>query len=370
MNISPFKASCPNIDLIASPESFFDNVKTEFNNYKTNGFYSKDKQAAYYIYTIEVNGRSHSGLIADTHIEDLLSLNKIRKHEKTIVSKEQTMMHLILHRQAMVKPVLLTYPEKKEINKLINRLNKSTKIYQKISFKSNGETHLFKKISDKKLIAEIEKTFAEHLNETYIADGHHRASTMSMLYSNNKVPGAKKKFSKILCAYFPFSQIQIESYNRIVDLTETMSETQFMAKLSQYFTIKVLAKEKRPSKKHCITMYVNQEWYELKWIPKAIKNYPNKTVQLDTALFNYYVLNKILDVEDVRFDTRIGYISGTKGTKGLMKKVNDKTNQIGFCITSVKPEEMVSIVNAGNTLPPKSTWFIPRLRSGFLVKEF
>jgi len=370
MNIAPFKATTPNLELITSPESFFDNVKTEFNNYKNNGFFSSSKEPAFFLYTIEVNGKSHSGIVADTDIEDLVSRSKILKHEKTLVSKEQNMMHLILHRQALVKPVLLSFPDQKNITALISRLKKNNPVNHEISFKSNGEIHKFRKITDKKTVKEIAECFAKNLKVTYIADGHHRASTMSLLYGNQRVPGSNKKFNRLLCAFFPFSQLTIESYNRVIDLTDEISPLHFMAKLSNLFHIAPIKSEARPNKRHQLTMLINNEWYSLAWKQKILKAHKDYKSVLDTALFNQHVLNGILNVENVRFDTRIEYISGTKGTKGLKKKVNERPLKVGFCLPSVKPEDIVQTANNGNTLPPKSTWFIPRLRSGFIVKEF
>lgn len=370
MNIFPFKATNPTIDLITSPESFFDNVKTEFINYKQNGFYTQSEEAAFYIYSITKKGKSYSGIIADTDIEDYVSRGKILKHEKTLVSKEQTMIHLILHRQAMVKPVLVAFPEVKEINTLLTRLIKSEPVFREIKFKTNGEAHSFRKITAKKDIEEIKKIFATKLDKTYIADGHHRCSTMGLLYNNDSVPGAKEKFGRLLTAFFPFNQLHIESYNRVIDMTESINAPRFMASLSKYFNIRILEIEDRPTSKHQITMFLEQTWYHLSWKKEYIKSGKKSKEILDTALFNQHVLSEILEINDVRFDTRITYISGAKGTKGLIKKTNEKPLQVGFCLPSVKPKEIISIVDEGRTLPPKSTWFVPRLRSGFIVKEF
>lgn len=370
MKIYPFKALSPNIELIASPESFFDNVKTEFRNYKENGFYIGANDEAFYLYSIEKNGAVYSGIIADTDIEEMISNKKILKHEQTLVSKEQTMMHLILHRQAMVKPVLLSFPKVDEIENLMEELHKLDFPEKRIKFKSNGETHIFKKIAQKQHVNHIKKVFDQHLGKTYIADGHHRASTMTILYGNNKVPDARKKFNRLLCAYFPFSELTIESYNRVIDLMDTITPTKLIAELSNYCKIELLDEAQRPESNHQMTMFLNQEWYSLKWKSKVLKSYKQENVLLDSALFNSIILGSILGIEDVRFDTRITYISGAKGTKGVIKTVNEKPIQAGFFLPSVTSKEIVSIVDRGKTLPPKSTWFLPRLRSGIIVKEF
>lgn len=366
MNIKPFKAVFPKVDLITSPNSFFSNIKYQYNEYRASGFYSPVEEATIYIYQIKTEHSKHTGLLCCTDIEELRK-NRLLKHEKTLAAKEQQMMHLFLGRQALVKPVLLGYKPFNGVDKTIKDLTKRRKPLIRIPFPGKEE-HLIWSINDEKIVRQIVDNFKQ-LTRAYIGDGHHRSTTVLLLNSSKDLGEDAKKYNQLLTAYFPFDELVICDYNRIVDIADIMPTSQFVALLSQYFKITPISKAAKPAKKHQVTFYIDSKWYLMEWKDKYLHNTSKAPVILDTALINYYIFQKILKIKDVRVDTRISYYSGTESLSKIMRHSLRREAGVGICIYPVSVEELTSIADLKQTLPPKSTWFLPRLKSGIIAKD-
>jgi len=364
MKINTFKAVFPKVDLIASPNSFFASIKFQYREYRSSGVYRATENEGFYIYQIKSEYGIHTGLLCGTSVSDLRN-HKMLKHEKTLAAKEQQMMHLIMQRQALVKPVLLGYHPKGKLHEEFLEITQSEKPEVDLKLE-DGERHRLWSITDFTKIERIEKSFAK-LEKAYIGDGHHRTTTVALLSESEELGKEAKKYNSILTAYFPFNQLQIWDYNRVVDITDIMPASQFIAELSSYFNIKKLKKARKPKKKHEITFYIDEVWYALNWKKKFITS--KKKVLLDSALINKHIFTDILGIEDIRTDSRIKYYGGVEPLSKIVKQSDKMICGIGLCIYPVAVNELTELADKGKTLPPKSTWFTPRLKSGIIAKD-
>ena len=368
VKIYPFSASYPNAELISSADAFFGAVSKEYIQYKNAGFFIKRKKKALFIYRI-TGKQTFTGIIAGNDISDLED-NKILGHEHTITEKEQNMLSLMLLRKAMIKPVLLAYVSSIEIDNFIGSFISNSLPEYTIELTNPTERHIFWAVDKDEDIHMIKSLFKEHIPKAYIADGHHRSSVTARLvkkkylhdHDNDIHPG-------LLCAFFPFSDLTIYDFNRVVQLPDHMSTTRFMAHLSIYFDISPAIIPSKPVTKHQLTLYINQEWYILNWKESVIGIYNDKSKVLDVDLFNDYVLKNILDISDIKSATEIKYVEGVSGLEGLMGAAKYPSS-VAFCLFAVTKEELISISDAGGVLPPKSTWFEPRMKNAMIIKEF
>jgi len=366
MKIFPFQAVYPNLSLVTSPDSFFAEMKHNYPEFVKSGFFKKSSQDALYIYKIVSKGNSYTAIVAANDIKDV-EKNKILKHEATLSTKEQSMMQLILQRNAMIKPVLLAYQSNVEINAFLKKeINNATPFFE-LSFEESKETHTLYAITKGEKIETLQRLFKEKVNKCYIADGHHRVSTAAILSNGNHLQ--KDQLNSLLSVYFTFDELDIYDYNRSIEIQIGVSNAQIMARLSTVFKIKELAKAAKPKKKNSMTMHIGKHWYRLKWKKKILKKYKKKGLVLDADLLNRYVLNRILDVEDIRSDLRVKYIAGTLGTKAIVKEAIGEKNRVGFCLYPVTKKELKYVADNGLHLPPKSTWFEPRIKNGVIVQH-
>ena len=371
MKISAFQAIYPKTDLVTSPESFFGSMKYQFKEFFNSGFFDKSSQDALYLYKIENISEStiYTGLLCFTALQDLRD-NKILKHEKTLAAKEQQMMRLILQRDAHIKPVLLAYPDVDSLNEYINAHIENNQHAFALSFENKTEIHKIWKVSDGDRINDIQQLFKNHVDKSYIADGHHRCSTTEILHNSKELENASLKFGKIFTVYFPLSQLKIWDYNRVVEVFNNMDIAKFLVLLSKYCKIKPLKTGRKPKSKFEITMHLSYGWFSLKWKKNMLKQYDKQAVLLDCQLFNKYILNEIIKVENVREDQRISYFSGKDGIKILEEQVRKQARKVAFCIYPVLKEELIKTADALETLPPKSTFFEPRMKNGIIASEF
>lgn len=366
MNIAPFKASYPRVELITSPASFFSNIKHHYNEYSDNGIFRELDSEGYYVYRIQQGKKTQTGLLTMTDVKEM-KRNKVLKHEKTLAAKEQQMMHLLLQRKALVKPVLLGYKSIKSVNDIIAKTVKRKPLLD-VAFEGEDEKHSIWVISDPSLVQKITKSFSK-VSKAYIGDGHHRSTTVQLLSNTKELGKEAKRFKNLYTAYFPFDQLKIWDYNRMVDISEITSLPEFIVGLSKYFEIEKLPKAMKPEKKHSVTFYIDSKWYLMTWKKKYLTKSAKQKVILDSALINKYVFEEILGIKDVRDDTRIKYFGGTLPLTKIEMSSQKKNVGIGICIYPVNVKELTTIADQKQTLPPKSTWFLPRLKSGILAKN-
>lgn len=368
MRIKPFQAVYPNFDYITSVDGFFGSVKEQYPGYRKSGLFKKASQEALYIYRISGKDYSYIGIIAGADIRDYAE-GKIKKHENTLSDKEQQQMHLMMSRNAVVKPVLLTYPDVPEISSLIKSFTLSNEAFYSARFEKSNELHTLWEVKEGQLIQQFENLFREKVPAVYIADGHHRCSTTSLMYNRLSPKNKEGNCGILLSAFFPASELEIHDYNRVVDGLSDTTLTNFMARLSQLFDIEIMDAPCKPQIKHEIAMFVNKEWYMLRWKPAILKDYEKEEVLLDVSLLDEKVVSAILGIQDVRTDTRIKYIEGPKGVEEVRSRTARSENKVGFILYPATLDDLLRTADANKTMPPKSTWFEPRMKNGLVVLE-
>jgi uncharacterized protein (DUF1015 family) len=294
----------------------------------------------------------------------------IKKHENTLTAKEAKMMRLIEERQALIKPILLTYPNVLEIDAMINRITISNQVSFSISFQE--EEHLFWQITDKTIVKALCNAFEKKVAVSYICDGHHRAKTSELIYQNHQKKKASSseddRINFMLSAYFPASEIEIHNYNRLIANLGGLTENQFIEQLGAYYQLTKVSKSYFPNSKFEMGMFIGKQWYQLKlkknYLPKR-STAVNET--LDVHMFNELVLKGILNIEDVRTEPDIKYLEGPKGAFGLERRVREGKAAVAFNLYPVALEDLIKISDQDHCLPPKSTWIEPRMRNGFIA---
>jgi len=365
MKIFPFTGSHPKVELITSPKSFFSTIKLQYREYKENNIYNDLDEEGFYVYQIRSEVTTHTGLLTLTDVKEMKN-NRVLKHEKTLAAKEQQMMHLLLQRKALVKPVLLGFHSNKDIDTILKKTTKKKPLLR-FSFKSDQEQHLIWHIKDEDTIEKLLRGFAK-VKKAYIGDGHHRSTTIKLLSESKQFGDDAKRYRQFYTAYFPFDQLKICDYNRVVDISDITSLPEFIIGLSKYFEFQKLELAAKPKKKHHLTFYIDGVWYKAVWKDKFIKKKKGQVI-LDSALVNKYVFGALLGIEDVRVDTRISYFGGTQPLVKIENSADKKINGIGICIYPVSVKELTALADKKQTLPPKSTWFLPRLKSGIITKD-
>lgn len=367
MHIKPFKAAYPDFRFIASVDGFFSTVKEDYTKYKQSGFFQKASQAAFYIYEIQRKNRKHTGLIALAHIKDYLD-GLIKIHENTLPAKEQQQTQMLLAREAQVKPVLITCKDVFELQKTLNENKLKDKLFYSTTFESSGEVHTLWEISDSSTIQKVTTIVDKKVPEVFIADGHHRSSTMARLYEKN-LDLNPNPYSHLLVALFPKNQLEVHDFNRLVQGLRADALSSFVADISQLCNITPLDKGRKPEKKHQMTMFINREWYLLEWRSSLLEKHKEDSVLLDADLLDQYVFEKILGIKDVRLDARLKYVEGPAGVEGLQAKVLKNENRIGFCLYPIELDDLMSVAKRNGIMPPKSTWFEPRIKNGLAVLD-
>lgn len=367
--ISPFRAALPDLTDIISFDDFFGSAKRKFPLYLSDGIYQQNKNAAVYIYRVKRAHRSHTGVLACADVKDYIN-GLIKRHENTLAAKEAKMMRLFEERQALIKPILLTYPNVLEIDAIVNRITSSNSPSFSIPFQD--EEHLFWEINDKIRIDALKELFKDNIKETYICDGHHRAKTSEIFYQRyieNQAPDDKNaEFNHMLVAYFPASEIEIHNYNRVIASLDNLTEEDFLQQLKQYYKIKKVEHNHTPLHQYNMGMLLDRQWYKLELLPKYHPKAGTPTNEtLDVHFLNKFVLEGILNIEDVRTEPDIKYVEGPKGAFGLERRVREGRAKVGFNLYPVALEDLIKISDEQDTLPPKSTWIEPRMRNGLIA---
>lgn len=367
----PFRFALPQLKDIDQSDEFFDSAKRKFPLYLNDGLYRQLPSESLYVYRIQRSHRSHTGIIACTHLEDYLQ-GRIKAHENTLTEKEQQMRELFRERHAIIKPVLLTYRNVLEIDALLNRITISAPPTFRIEF--NDEEHFFWQIDDKPRLQTLLDLFARHVPHCYICDGHHRMYTSEQLYlhqQNN--PNPNPNYHYILSAYFAASEIEIHNYNRILLSLKELSEEDFLQRLRSVYQVYATPKPQPPAGKHQLALFLGRQWYKLSLredVAASLTQLPTKD-QLDVSVFNLRVLQEILGIEDVRNEPDVTYVEGPKGSFAMERAVRENNNRgAAFWLYPVSMEDLIDISDAKGTLPPKSTWMEPRMRNGFVVQLY
>ncbi|MCB0640681.1 MAG: DUF1015 domain-containing protein, partial [Phaeodactylibacter sp.] len=271
---------------------------------------------------------------------------------------------------AMVKPVLLTYDPIELIERFIHEYTLKHAPFMDIHFEQEQQQHLFWEIADNHDIQYLTELFEKHVPHGYIADGHHRTSITAIMHDRSLKGHLQGDYGQLLAAFFSSKEVQVLDFNRVVEGLTECSVTTFLALLSKIVEIDVLEIPSRPSGKHELVMFLNREWFRLSWKPEVLERFKDVPVLLDVHLLNELILKDILKIDDIRTDFRVRYVEGNRGLEGLKERVLKSEHRIGFVLHPIAMEDFMTIADHDSVLPPKSTWFEPRMRNGLIVQEF
>lgn len=341
-------------------QQVYDKAKTNLELFIQNGTLFKEEKPCYYIYQLVMNGKSQTGLVCVSSIEDYFN-DVIKKHELTRPEKEKDRIDHMRTIHAQTGNVFMAYRDVMEINALINGWKaKNTPEYD---FTANdGVKHTVWVINRDDVINSITNLFATKVPNTYIADGHHRAASAAKV--SKQLPGSEDaKF--FLTTIFPESQLAILDYNRVVKDLNDLTTEEFIGALQDDFMLTYSPEPVKPAVLHEFGMYLGDEWYILTAREGTYRKDPIGV--LDVTILQKNVLDKILDIDDPRTDTRVDFVGGIRGLEELEKRVNSGEMAAAFSLYPVTIEQLFAIADTGKVMPPKSTWFEPKLRDGLLT---
>lgn len=330
------------------------------------GSFITDEEAGYYIYEQIMDGRSQTGIVACAAIDDYLN-NTIKKHEDTREEKELDRIKHVDRCNAQTGPIFLAYRSNLILNRVVAEVKKSAPEYYFIS--ADDITHYVWKVTDPHDIHTICATF-ESIHDIYIADGHHRAASAVKvgLKRRKEVKNytGKEPFNFFLSVLFPDDQLMIMPYNRCVKDLNGLKTEAFLQKVQQSFVIKEIGKQPiEPKEKGSFGMYVSGKWYLLE-AKEELKMITDPVLSLDVSLLQNYLLKPILGIDDPRTDKRIDFIGGIRGLVELQRRA-EKDMKVAFSMYPTSIEELFQVSDANKRMPPKSTWFEPKLRSGLFI---
>jgi uncharacterized protein (DUF1015 family) len=370
MTILPFRALYLDAAAGLSDNDFFLAVKSDYHTFQQQQLFRAYPESSLFVYQIVQGQQLRTGIIGCipvTHYEDGFVL----RHELTIESKEAVQRRLSLERGAVVKPILLTYPGYPMLDDWLQTYVATHEPAWEVAVAELQEAHRFFPLSQEADIAYLQTLFTEGLQHAYIADGHHRFSSAVSLYRQQQGLAAQSAYEHLMCAFFPADALEIHNFNRVVyNALESISPASFMAELSQYASLTRLPAATMPAAAHELTMLLAGEWFSVSWRDLTWFTRPDRSVSTDVDLFNDLILHRILGIEDVRTDKKIDYIEGPKGIAGLEEAVAAHPGSIGFCLYPLDWQTFQAIIDAGQVLPPKSTWFEPRMKNGLLIQPY
>lgn len=358
-----------------SPEVYLQVVKN-FNNFKDFGWLVRDEEEKLYIYAqsmnpTEANAHWQYGIVACAYSEDYI--NKIiKKHELTRKDKEEDRMKHVRITNANVEPVFFAYPAVAEIDAIVSKITSTTPIYDFIA-KEDGFGHRFWVIDDKATIARLVELFATKVPAMYIADGHHRSAAAALVGQEKKEHNTnhtgKEEYNYFMTVIFPDNQLKVIDYNRVVKDLNGLSKDEFLKALTTAYDVQEMGADiYKPSKLHEFSMYLDGKWYKM--TAKAGTYDDNDPIGvLDVKILSDHVLDKILGIKDLRTDKRIDFVGGIRGLGELKRRVDNGEMTVAFALYPVSMQQIIDIADSGNIMPPKTTWFEPKLRSGLVIHE-
>jgi uncharacterized protein (DUF1015 family) len=340
-----------------------------FRKLIADGVLIQEEKACYYIYAQTMNGRRQFGIAACSSIDDYFS-DTIKKHEYTRPEKELDRIQHMEAVQAHVGPIFLTYPTNDTIKEIVATVVTST--FPTYDFTAvDGVTHQLWVVNEDALIQNISTVFSSEIPFTYIADGHHRAASAAKVGLKLRENGGNTsdEYNYFLSVLFPSDELAIMDYNRLVKDLNGHAVAEFLDKIKLNFEMNAIsAIDAKPEQPNQFGMYLDWQWYRLTAKSNIIKTDPIGI--LDVTLLQDNVLAPLLNINDPRTDTRIDFVGGIRGLDELKKRVDSGEHQIAFALYPVSLEQLIAIADSGNVMPPKSTWFEPKLRDGLLCHLF
>lgn len=352
-------------------QQVYDKAVENFAAWREKGWLVQDQKPCYYIYAQTMEGRTQYGLVACCHFEDYLS-GKIKKHELTRKDKEEDRMIHVRNQKANIEPVFFSYPDVPEMDAIVEGVvGAQAPEYDFVA--ADGFGHTFWKIEDDKTIDSITKIF-ENIPALYVADGHHRTAAAARvgeeLMKKNPNHTGQEEYCWFLAVIFPDNQLKIIDYNRVVKDLNGLTDEQFLSALEKKFEVENKGTEiYKPVALHNFGMYLSGRWYSLT-ARKGTYDDSDPIGVLDVTVLSNLVLDEILGIKDLRTDKRIDFVGGIRGLGELVRRVDSGEMKVAFALYPVSMKQLIDIADSGNIMPPKTTWFEPKLRSGVVIHSF
>lgn len=363
---------------IDRPETMFDEsydmyatevyeaARDRLHDMRAQGQFVKEERPVYYIYELTMNGRAQTGIVACASIDDYLN-GVIKKHENTREEKELDRIRHVDVCGAQTGPIFLAYRSREEIRSLVREAKEHPPVFSFVS--EDGIRHTGWIIADEQRVQMLENAFAK-VDSAYIADGHHRAASAVKVGLKRRAAkpdyDGTEEFNYFLAVLFPDDELMIMDYNRVVKDLNGLTEEEYLGKVSEKFSIRELSEEKKPEHRGQMTMYLHGRWYELEEKEEYIQKDPVNG--LDVAYLQRELLTPVLGIGDPRTDSRIDFVGGIRGIAELKRRA-DSDMEAAFAMYPTSIRELFAVADAGLLMPPKSTWFEPKLRSGLFIHE-
>ncbi len=363
----------PEIDFEPMPDEHsqevYDQAVKNFKSWQEKGWLVQDSKPCYYIYAQTMNGKTQYGLVLCAHTDDY-SEGKIKKHELTRKDKEDDRMVHVRIQNANIEPVFFSYPDNAEIDAIVRKYTAGKPEYDFTA--EDGFGHHFWVIDDDDTVRRITEIFKD-IPAFYVADGHHRTAAAARVgaekRTGNPAHTGDEEYNFFMAVAFPESQLTIIDYNRVVKDLNGLTAEEFMKALEEDFIVEKKGKEIcKPDHLHNFSMYLGGEWYSLE-AREGRYDDSDPIGVLDVTILSDLVLDKILGIKDLRTDKRIDFVGGIRGLGELSKRVDSGEMAVAFALYPVSMKQIVDIADSGNIMPPKTTWFEPKLRSGLAIHK-
>ncbi|RXE71000.1 DUF1015 domain-containing protein [Muribaculaceae bacterium Isolate-002 (NCI)] len=347
----------------------YDKAVENFNNFQKQGWLVQDETDRYYIYAQTMDGRTQYGFVIAANVDDYMT-GKIKKHELTRRDKEEDRMKHVRINNANIEPVFFAFPDNDVLQDIITKVTAGEPEYDFVA--PDGFGHHFWVISDNDIIQTITAEF-EKMPSLYIADGHHRTAAAALVGNekaqNNPGHRGDEEYNYFLAVAFPASHLKIIDYNRVVKDLNGLSDQEFIARLKENFDVVDMGTEiYRPARLHNFSLYLGGHWYSL--TPHEGTYDDNDPIGcLDVTVSSDLILRDILGITDLRSDKRIDFVGGIRGLGELKQRVDSGEMKVALALYPVSMKQLIDIADTGNIMPPKTTWFEPKLRSGLVIHK-
>jgi len=370
LHITRSEIDCPTgIDVHA--QEVYDKAVENYDLFKSKGWLVQEETAKFYIYAQTMDGRTQYGIVAAASVDDYLN-GVIKKHELTRPDKEEDRMIHVRINNANIEPVFFTYPAVADIDDIVENIVKNqAATYDFVS--EDGFGHHFWVVEEAAVNQRLEQLFKDKVPYTYVADGHHRTAAAALVGAEKRKANPNytgdEEFNFFLAVHFPDNQLKIIDYNRVVKDLNGLSSEQFLEKLALDFNVTEKGVEiYKPNTLHEFSMYLDGKWFCLT-AKKGTYNDNDPIGVLDVTILSEQILGKHLDIKDLRTSKRIDFIGGIRGLGTLKDRVDSGEWKVAFALYAVSMKQLIDIADSGNIMPPKTTWFEPKLRSGLVIHE-
>ena len=341
-----------------------------FQKFQDKGWLVQDEQENYYIYAQTMNGKTQYGLVIGAYVPDYMN-GIIKKHELTRRDKEEDRMKHVRVNNANIEPVFFAYPDNAQLDAIVAKYTANKPVYDFIA-PGDGFGHKFWIIDQRADIDAITKAFAQ-IPYLYIADGHHRSAAAALVGAEkakqNPHHKGDEEYNYFMAVAFPASQLTIIDYNRVVKDLNGLSDTEFLNALKENFDIQEIGTEiYKPARLHNFSLYLGGKWYSLT-AKQGTYNDNDPIGVLDVTISSNLILDKILGIKDLRSDKRIDFVGGIRGLGELKRRVDSGEMKVALALYPVSMKQLMDIADSGNIMPPKTTWFEPKLRSGLIIHK-